>query len=202
MKKWMVVILLIAALGGALYGIYAFQEKKQESKPVAETNVLNEAKVIELLDNKNIEERQRILKLAAKSPDQVIALNSLILKLTYSKELKRKELDELVKLQRSQFSPELLERNEETDQQLKVWMETERQKNQKIKVVDFKALAPYNMEKVKYDGIARQTVRVSVVFYTNVRGNNYYIDYLLYEDDQKQWKIAGWAKGEEFLVTE
>ena len=81
-------------------------------------------------------------------------------------------------------------------------METERQKNQKIKVVDFKALAPYNMEKVKYDGIARQTVRVSVVFYTNVRGNNYYIDYLLYEDDQKQWKIAGWAKGEEFLVTE
>lgn len=202
MKKWMVVILLIAALGGALYGIYAFQEKKQESKPAAETNVLNEAKVIELLDNKNIEERQRILKLAAKSPDQVIALNSLILKLTYSKELKRKELDELVKLQRSQFSPELLERNEETDQQLKVWMETERQKNQKIKVVDFKALAPYNMEKVKYDGIARPTVRVSVVFYTNVRGNNYYIDYLLYEDDQKQWKIAGWAKGEEFLVTE
>jgi len=202
MKKWMVVILLIAALGGVLYGIYAFQEKKQESKPAAETNVLNEAKVIELLDNKNIEERQRILKLAAKSPDQVIALNSLILKLTYSKELKRKELDELVKLQRSQFSPELLERNEETDQQLKVWMETERQKNQKIKVVDFKALAPYNMEKVKYDGIARQTVRVSVVFYTNVRGNNYYIDYLLYEDDQKQWKIAGWAKGEEFLVTE
>ncbi len=202
MKKWIVVILLIAALGGVLYGIYAFQEKKQESKPAAETNVLNEAKVIELLDNKNIEERQRILKLAAKSPDQVIALNSLILKLTYSKELKRKELDELVKLQRSQFSPELLERNEETDQQLKVWMETERQKNQKIKVVDFKALAPYNMEKVKYDGIARQTVRVSVVFYTNVRGNNYYIDYLLYEDDQKQWKIAGWAKGEEFLVTE
>ena len=202
MKKWIVVILLIAALGGVLYGIYALQEKKQESKPAAETNVLNEAKVIELLDNKNIEERQRILKLAAKSPDQVIALNSLILKLTYSKELKRKELDELVKLQRSQFSPELLERNEETDQQLKVWMETERQKNQKIKVVDFKALAPYNMEKVKYDGIARQTVRVSVVFYTNVRGNNYYIDYLLYEDDQKQWKIAGWAKGEEFLVTE
>ena len=202
MKKWIVVILLIAALGGVLYGIYAFQEKKQESKPAAGTNVLNEAKVIELLDNKNIEERQRILKLAAKSPDQVIALNSLILKLTYSKELKRKELDELVKLQRSQFSPELLERNEETDQQLKVWMETERQKNQKIKVVDFKALAPYNMEKVKYDGIARQTVRVSVVFYTNVRGNNYYIDYLLYEDDQKQWKIAGWAKGEEFLVTE
>lgn len=202
MKKWMVVILLIAALGGVLYGIYAFQEKKQESKPAAETNVLNEAKVIELLDNKNIEERQRILKLAAKSPDQVIALNSLILKLTYSKELKRKELDELVKLQRSQFTPELLERNEETDQQLKVWMETERQKNQKIKVVDFKALAPYNMEKVKYDGIARQTVRVSVVFYTNIRGNNYYIDYLLYEDDQKQWKIAGWAKGEEFLVTE
>ena len=202
MKKWIVVILLIAALGGVLYGIYAFQEKKQESKPAAETNVLNEAKVIELLDNKNIEERQRILKLAAKSPDQVIALNSLILKLTYNKELKRKELDELVKLQRSQFTPELLEKNEETDQQLKVWMETERQKNQKIKVVDFKALAPYNMEKVKYDGIARPTVRVSVVFYTNVRGNNYYIDYLLYEDDQKQWKIAGWAKGEEFLVTE
>ena len=202
MKKWIVVILLIAALGGVLYGIYAFQEKKQESKPAAETNVLNEAKVIELLDNKNIEERQRILKLAAKSPDQVIALNSLILKLTYSKEWKRKELDELVKLQRSQFTPELLEKNGETEQQLKVWMETERQKNQKIKVVDFKALAPYNMEKVKYDGIARQTVRVSVVFYTNVRGNNYYIDYLLYEDDQKQWKIAGWAKGEEFLVTE
>ena len=202
MKKWIVVILLIAVLGGALYGIYAFQEKKQESKPTEETNVLNEAKVIELLDSKNTEERQRILKLAAKSPDQVIALNSLILKLTYSKEWKRKELDELVKLQRSQFTPELLEKNGETEQQLKVWMETERQKNQKIKVVDFKALAPYNMEKVKYDGIARQTVRVSVVFYTNVRGNNYYIDYLLYEDDQKQWKIAGWAKGEEFLVTE
>ncbi len=202
MKKWIVVILLIAALGGVLYGIYVFQQKKQESKPTEETNVLNEAKVIELLDSKNTEERQRILKLAAKSPDQVIALNSLILKLTYSKEWKRKELDELVKLQRSQFTPELLEKNGETEQQLKVWMETERQKNQKIKVVDFKALAPYNMEKVKYDGIARQTVRVSVVFYTNVRGNNYYIDYLLYEDDQKQWKIAGWAKGEEFLVTE
>lgn len=202
MKKWIVVILLIAALGGVLYGIYAFQQKKQESKPTEETNVLNEAKVIELLDSKNTEERQRILKLAAKSPDQVIALNSLILKLTYSKEWKRKELDELVKLQRSQFTPELLEKNGETEQQLKVWMETERQKNQKIKVVDFKALAPYNMEKVKYDGIARPTVRVSVVFYTNVRGNNYYIDYLLYEDDQKQWKIAGWAKGEEFLVTE
>jgi len=202
MKKWIVVILLIAVLGGALYGIYAFQEKKQESKPVAETNALNEAKVIELLDDKNAAERQRILQLAAKSPDQVIALNSLILKITYSRDLKKEEMDELIKLQRSQFSPELLEKNEEESQQLKVWAEVERQRNQKVKIVDFKALAPYNMEKVKYDGIARQTVRVSVVFYTNVRGNNYYIDYLLYEDDQKQWKIAGWAKGEEFLVTE
>jgi hypothetical protein len=202
MKKWIVVILLIAVLGGALYGIYAFQEKKQESKPVAETNALNEAKVIELLDDKNAAERQRILQLAAKSPDQVIALNSLILKITYSRDLKKEEMDELIKLQRSQFSPELLEKNEEESQQLKVWAEVERQRNQKVKIVDFKALAPYNMEKVKYNGVARQTVKVSVVFYSNVKGNNYYIDYLLYEDDQKQWKIAGWAKGEEFLVTE
>lgn len=202
MKKWIVVILLIAVLGGALYGIYAFQEKKQESKPVAETNALNEAKVIELLDDKNAAERQRILQLAAKSPDQVIALNSLILKITYSRDLKKEEMDELIKLQRSQFSPELLEKNEEESQQLKVWAEVERQRNQKVKIVDFKALAPYNMEKVKYNGVARQTAKVSVVFYSNVKGNNYYIDYLLYEDDQKQWKIAGWAKGEEFLVTE
>ncbi len=202
MKKWIVVILLIAVLGGALYGIYAFQEKKQESKPVAETNALNEAKVIELLDDKNAAERQRILQLAAKSPDQVIALNSLILKITYSRDLKKEEMDELIKLQRSQFSPELLEKNEEESQQLKVWAEVERQRNQKVKIVDFKALAPYNMEKVKYNGVARQTVKVSVVFYSNVKGNNYYIDYLLYANDQNQWKIVGWAKGEEFLVTE
>ena len=202
MKRWIVVILLIAVLGGALYGIYAFQEKKQESKPVAETNALNEAKVIELLDDKNAAERQRILQLAAKSPDQVIALNSLILKITYSRDLKKEEMDELIKLQRSQFSPELLEKNEEESQQLKVWAEVERQRNQKVKIVDFKALAPYNMEKVKYNGVARQTVKVSVVFYSNVKGNNYYIDYLLYANDQNQWKIVGWAKGEEFLVTE
>ena len=202
MKKWIVVILLIIVLAGALYGIYAVQGKKLAPKSTTETNVLSETKVMELLETKNTAERQRVLNLAAKSPDQVVALNSMILKMTYGKDLKREELDELIKLQRSQFSPELLKKNEETNQQLKVWMETERQKNQKIKIVDFKALAPYPMDKVKYDGITRPTVRVSVVFYTNVSGNYYYIDYLLYENEQKQWKIVGWAKGEEFLVTE
>ena len=202
MKKWIILIIVVAALAAGLYVIYTSQAKKEEAKPAKETNALDEAKVMELIEDQNTEERQRILNLAAKSPDQVIALNSLILKITYSKDLKREEIDELVKLQRSQFAPELLEKNEEDVQQLKVWTEAEQQKSQKVKILSFKALAPYNMEKIKYDGVSRQTVKVSVVFYTNVKGNNYYIDYLLYENDQKQWKIVGWAKGEEFLVTE
>ncbi len=202
MKKLIGLIILVLALLGILYGLYIYQEKQEAAKLPTESNVLNEAKVMELLDKRNEKERERVLRLAAKSPDQVIALNSLILKITYSRELDREQVDELITLQRSQFSPELLSKNEELTQQLKVWMETEKQKNQKIKIVDYKALAPYNMDKVKYDGVERSTVRVSVVFYTNISGVNHYIDYLLYANDQNEWKIAGWAKGEEFLVVE
>lgn len=200
MKKVIILIILIIALSGIFYWLYTTDEKK-ESNPI-EGNALNEAKVMELLEEKNSKERERILQTAAKSPDQVIALNSLIFKMTYGKELSKEEMNELIKLQRSQFAEELLSENEEANQQLKIWLESKKSKEKKIKIVDYHALAPYTMDKVKYNGKKRPTVKVSVVYYTNVSGNNHYIDYLLYEDDNHHWKIVGWAKGEEFLVAE
>ncbi|RRD96137.1 hypothetical protein EII17_01130 [Clostridiales bacterium COT073_COT-073] len=202
MKRIIGLLILIAVLSGIFYWIYVTEEKKQESKQISSSNALNEAKIVELLEDKNAKERERILQTASKSPDQVIALNALILKITYGKELNKEQMDDLISIQRYQFAEELLSKNEESDQQLKVWLESEKQKEKKIKIVDYKALAPYPMDKVKYDGVPRNTVKVSVVYYTNVAGNNLYIDYLLYEDDNRQWKIVGWARGEEFLVTE
>ena len=202
MKRIVGLLVLIVFLAGAFYWIYVTDEAKRESRKASESNVLSEEKIMEILQPENKKERDRVLQTAGKSPDQVIALNALILKMTYGKDLEKKQLEDLVSLQRRQFAKELLSENEETNHQLKIWLESEKQKEKKLKIVDYKALAPYPMEKVKYNGVARNTVKVSVVYYTNVAGNNQYVDYLLYEDDNSHWKIVGWAKGEEFLISE
>lgn len=202
MKKVMGLLILLAVLSGIFYWIYKADEEKQAMKLALESNTLNEAKIIELIDSKNQAERDRVLQIAAKSPDQVIALNSLLIKMTYGKDLEKDQVDRLVAIQRSQFAKELLSQNNESNQKLRVWLETEKQKDQKIKVVNYKALAPYSLGDVTYDGIARKTVKVSVVYYTNISGNNHYVDYLLYEDGDKQWKIVGWAQGQEFLTSD
>lgn len=202
MKRIIGLLVLIAILSGIFYWIYVTDEVRRESKKLSESNALNEEKIMQLLDKDNRKESDRIIQTAGKSPDQVIALNSLIVKITYGKDLDKKQLEDLVALQRRQFAKELLGENEQTNHQLKVWLETEKQKDKKLKIVDYKALAPYPMDKVKYNGVARNTVKVSVVFYTNISGKNQYVDYLLYEDDDKHWKIVGWAKGEEFLISE
>lgn len=202
MKKIFILFVLIVILSGIFYWVYTTGEKEKNARASVEGNALSEEKILELLDAKNIAERERILKTAARTPDQVIALHSLVLKMTYGKELDKEQLKNLVDLQRMQYSEELLSQNEESNQQIKVIAGSEKQKQSNIKIVDYKALAPYQMEEVKYNGVYRPTVKVSVVYYTNVNGNNQYIDFLLYQDDKKDWKITGWAKGEEFLVSE
>lgn len=202
MKKIFILFVLIVVLSGIFYWVYTTGEKEKNARTSVEGNALSEEKILELLDNKNASERERILKTAARTPDQVIALHSLILKMTYGKELDKEQLKNLVDLQRMQYSEELLSQNEESNQQIKVIAGSEKQKQSNLKIVDYKALAPYQMDEVKYNGVYRPTVKVSVVYYTNVNGNNQYIDFLLYQDDKKDWKITGWAKGEEFLVSE
>lgn len=202
MKKIFILFVLIVILSGIFYWVYTTGEKEKNARASVEGNALSEEKILELLDAKNIAERERILKTAARTPDQVIALHSLVLKMTYGKELDKEQLKNLVDLQRMQYSEELLSQNEESNQQIKVIAGSEKHKQSNIKIVDYKALAPYQMEEVKYNGVYRPTVKVSVVYYTNVNGNNQYIDFLLYQDDKKDWKITGWAKGEEFLVSE
>lgn len=202
MKKVIVLVVLIIALSGIFYWVYQTGEKERELRNMSEGNILNEAKILEIIEEKNSKERDRVLSTASKKPDQVIALHSLMLKMIYGKDLDKEQLKKVIHLQREQYSEELLSQNQESNQQFKIISGSEKQKEANIKIVDYKALAPYPMEEVKYNGVYRPTVKVSVVYYTNVSGNNQYIDFLLYQDDEHHWKITGWAKGEEFLISE
>lgn len=199
MKKILGIFVLFLVLIGIVFLIYRSKETKPQ-KENAESNLLNEEKIRSVLGENQIENRKKLIATASKSPDQVIALNVLILKMTYGGEIGEKELEDLLLLQREQFSEELLSLNPPKQQLLKVWSST--QKKEKLKIVDYKALAPVPMDKIKYNGVARKSVKVSVVYYTNIASQKQFVDYLLYEDEDKKWKIVGWSEGEEFLVTE
>lgn len=194
MRKGLIVILLVAIVASFYLYFTRITEGDSPLEDPVNKNKLTEEKVMYLIDNDN--QIDGYLKDIQKTPDRVINLNSLIRKIMYSDDLTEDQIEQLMTFQRRYFAEELLDKNEKALHLIRLQAELKRWKEAELKILGYEALSP------RFIGPNSATAFIDVVFYTNDPETDIYVQYALYQDEDDQWVIYGWAPTEEFVISD
>jgi hypothetical protein len=174
-----IAILLIVVMAGFLY--YHIKDKVD----VRKDKVTEFDKIISL----DLEQKY------PDTVDEVIMINNQIVQYLYGGNILQEEIEAVVNIQRNLFDSELIKINPIEIQIEKVKVEIEKAKEDNLKIIDCKYLS------VQYQEQFPDIARVKVLQYTNTEKNNF-LEYYLKKQEDNTWKIVGWKKTEEFVISE
>ena len=139
---------------------------------------------------------ERIHKLQ-QTPDQVIRLNNMIMKIMYNNKVSEEEIELLLNTQREVYDQELLDKNPKEIHLERGKEEVQKYKDSNLTIIGYDNLAP------EYFGEEKDNAIIKVVYYLNDTSSKgqIYEQYLLVKDQDNRWKIKGWMSTEEFTVV-
>ena len=206
---------MMIALGILLYVYIGNISEKDQIEENLKDNILTEEDLLLNIES-NYEGILEQMRLLQRSPEQITKFHCMLTKLIYSGELTDDQLEAMVKLQRETYADKLLENNPVDMQLFLLTRELKEYKtygSEGLKVIAYKTNgSEYYNDVIEYGG--QDIAIVRVVYYFNLTNfilsedasdgldDNGYIGYVLTQNEDKLWEVAGFAGVDAFTTVE